>query len=74
MEKVVLQVHFCGCEESLNDFLQTLSLEGENYPKLQSITYIPKSDGIGNNENIQVNGSVIAAVQFFVKIKNDRGE
>ena len=67
MEKVILQVHYCGCEESLNDFLKILNVKGENLPKLHSITYIPKAEGCGSSENYQVNGSVVAAVQFFTK-------
>lgn len=67
MEKVILQVHYCGCEESLNGFLRTINVDGENLPKLHSITYIPKAEGCGSNENYQVNGSVVAAVQYFTK-------
>lgn len=67
MEKVILQVHYCGCEESLNGFLSSLKIEGDGYPKLHSITYIPKAEGCGSNENYQVNGSVVAAVQYFTK-------
>lgn len=73
MKKVILQVYYCGCNESLNDFLATLNLEGSNYPKLHNITYIPKPEGSGNNDSIQFNGSIIAAVQYLkeVDVPND---
>ncbi len=67
MEKVILQVHYCGSEESLNNFLKIINVDGETYPKLHSITYVPKAEGSGNNENYQVNGSVVAVVQYFTK-------
>jgi len=69
MKRVVLQVHYCGCEESLNGFLSSLKTEGNNYPKLYNITFITKPEGNGNNDSMQINGSVIAAVQYLVEVE-----
>lgn len=69
MKKVIVQVHYCGSEESLNGFLSILKIEGDSYPKLYNITFIPKPEGNGNNDSMQINGSVIAAVQYLIEVE-----
>ena len=54
MKKVIVQVHYCGCEESLNGFLSILKIEGDSYPKLYNITFIPKPEGNGNNDIYEI--------------------
>ena len=48
-----LKVKYCYSEEETNEFLKTLNIDKSDYPKLQSIQYLP-------------NGNDIAAiVQYF---------
>ena len=71
-----LQVKFCKGEKELNEFLMTLNVNS-TYPRLQSINYVAEVQGHGSDyetENgtkteINMGSTVIAAVQYFVKVE-----
>ncbi len=74
---VMLQVKYCYTEEELNTFLGTLSINSNEYPRLQGIQYLPKvygngieterADKDGITAKADVGSEVTAIVSYLVK-------